>query len=285
MPSPMPLKESIEFQTGAMRFTKLLTLRFGDDLWCDTPDETKELIANIQSFYSKVKNSHRGQERMTGEKYFNGHVLPVVDIVLSFPDATVRDAITALWHDFPEDDEEMTAAEALDWTQKTFGKKHGPHIRKSIENLTKFDLPDYLDGNLKEKFEKKTEEEQKEFLRANNIDLSEIRGEKYFANLEENGSNGDLRVKAADSIHNLMSCHTLWSKKIEKTISEKEIYLLPLLKKREMTAEANAVERCLSITKLVGLKQRISQEQFAILKGLTHPGTSKAIIALFQTRE
>ena len=54
----------------------------------------------------------------------------------------------------------MTAAEALDWTQKTFGKKHGPHIRKSIENLTKFDLPDYLDGSLKEKFEQSAKSPQ-----------------------------------------------------------------------------------------------------------------------------
>jgi (p)ppGpp synthase/HD superfamily hydrolase len=273
-----------ELISGDNRFIALLTDRFGEDLWFATPDETRSIIAKIKSFYNTVKDAHRHQTRTSWGKYFNEHIIPVTEILLSFPDATLWDAIVALWHDFVEDHRELPPEEALLHIETTFGPQYGPRIRTSIQNLTKFSLPDYLDGSIKEKFLKKTPLDQEKFLEVNAQDLSGIRGEKYFTNLEENWSDGDLRVKTADSIHNLMTCHLLWTEKIQKTISEKEAFLLPILQRRNLPAEADALAWCISITKLILLKQRISQEQFAILKWLTHPGTSKAIIALFESR-
>lgn len=282
MPTPTHLKETHEANTGDNRFIAMLTDKFGPQLWLDDIEESKALIASIKSLYNKVKNSHRKQKRMTWGKYFDMHVLPVVDITLSFAWSNVWDAIVALAHDFPEDDEEMTQEEALNRIAHTFGKKWWPLLRSSIANLTKAELPTYLDGSIKDKFAQKSPEDQQVFLQANKQDLSEIRGEKYFANLEENGDNRDLRVKAADSIHNLMSCHVLWQEKIEKTLYEKEVYLIPLLKKRNMEEELCALEIAIAITKLVQHKNTVSEEIITILKNISFPGTSKAIMTLFQ---
>ena len=282
MPTPMPLKDTPEILTWDNRFIAMLTDKFGPQLWLDDIEESKALIASIKSLYSKVKNSHRKQKRMTWGKYFDTHVLPVVEITLSFSKANVWDAIVALAHDFPEDDEEMTQEEALDWIAHTFGKKWGPLLRSSIANLTKAELPNYIDGSAKDKFAQKSPEDQQVFLQANKQDLSEIRGEKYFANLDLNGDDRDLRVKTADSMHNLMSCHTLWPKKIEKTLSEKESYLVPILKKRDMIEELRALEIAIAITKIVQHQKDVSDSIIAVLKHISFPGTSKAIMSLFQ---
>lgn len=282
MPTPTHLKESHEANTGDNRFIAMLTDKFGPQLWLDDIEESKALIASIKSLYNKVKNSHRKQKRRTGGKYFDMHVLPVVDITLSFAWSNVWDAIVALAHDFPEDDEEMTAWEALFWIETTFGKKYGPLLRNSIANLTKDDLENYMDGSIKDKFMQKSPPEKSAFLKANQKDLSEIRGEKYFTNLDLNGDDRDLRVKTADSIHNLMSSHTLGNKKIIKTLSEKETFLVPLLKKRNMMEELRALEIAIAITKLVLHQKDVRGEIISVLNNISFPGTSKAILSLFQ---
>ncbi len=156
-------KEVIE--TWASRFIDKLKVKFWANLWFENPDETRSFIAKAQSFYFSVKDAHRFQRRKTGESYFDEHILGVVDITLSFPDATLWDAIIALGHDFVEDHRELNFEEACSHIYTTFGPKRWIPLVASIKRLTKQDIEFYLDEDLAAIVKKLPPEEKELFFR------------------------------------------------------------------------------------------------------------------------
>lgn len=257
-------KEVIE--TGDNRFISKLQEKFWKNLWFEDENEAKSFIAKSKAFYNSVKDAHRGQIRKTWEWYFENHIHGVIDIILTFPDTTLRDVIVALGHDFVEDHrEQLSYEQACNHILTTFWTKWWWPLVNSIKRLTKQDVEYYLDPQITRLLQWMNENEKRDFLQKNKEEFGLLRWEIYFSGLEHDWTDWDIRVKTADSIHNLMSCHKLWEDKIRKTLFEKEKYLLPIVKKRSMTHEIQALERAISFTKLILLNDNISNETILLL--------------------
>ncbi len=273
------LKKVEHQETWDVRFVSALQEKFGADLWYEDPRESRELINKIREFYLATKEWHRDQTRLTWEGYFTGHVIPVAYITSWFENSTIRDVIVWLGHDFVEDHRELSYTQALDKIEFIFGpNKRWKMLKQRISNLTKFDLEDYLPETIEEKisqitweekinfpiitkeeFENLNDIEKQNFLQKYKKELGLFRGKKYFATLAE-AQEWDVRVKTWDSIHNLWSCHTLEARKIRKTISEKEKYLLPILENKWMKEEKEALILSLN-TAWRKLQQKTSSDE------------------------
>ncbi len=248
-------------QKGMDRMYELVIIRLQhtEFKWLNKREVADRMLL-VNLAYWVAKNAHKFQKRDTGEKYFHDHIVDVAEIYLNeLGGDSLEWVITAIFHDWPEDDEEnaqeevLTAIKVVSWKQ----------IATNVSYLTKPHISTYLSPELRQQYESLASKQEKEvFLKPYKDELKVIMIEKYFDALGKKANDTTVLIKAADRIHNLRSLPSDPAR-IKKYIIETEQYILPILKKRNLSVAVTLIKRELIRLKLhlqtLETKETVSQ--------------------------